>query len=343
MYKLARRLNGGIWYNPAFYERHLITNGKDKRVRVYEVDTFNEVRELQPNGITYIRIKDNNLFISNDTDTFLLNADSFSDKSVKMPKVRVLPAYINDKCIFSNYQTESGLKIARYNYRNFKLEGLFDYQIGRDVLGVGDRLVFSEKNIFARKIFCINRHTGQKYWELDVSELGQTVSNGKETKGKIVGALMAKDAALLVAISNSKLIKVDANTGNLLWERDSTNHLLQLYGERIVNVDMNRYREISPDTGETLVEYGMKSEYEQHGFTVTGPLGAFTVTDAHVFIVRAMGYKMGCINRNTGKIDWSVEVGEGKVTLPHAPIVHGNKLYVLDDEGTLHAYDRVVT
>ena len=257
-----------------------------------------------------------------------------------MPGVRVLPAFINNQFIFSNYQTDSGLKIVRYNYKNLSLEELFDYQIGRDALGIDNKLVFTEKNFFARKIFCIDQVTGQKYWELDVSEIGQFISDGKATKGKIVGSLLVKKEALLVAISNSKLIKIDTDTGNLLWERDSTNHLLQLYEDKIINVDAGYYREISPDTGKTLVEYEMKPEYEEHGFRFMGTNRNFTITDTHIFIVDAMSFNMGCINRSTGKIDWSVEVGEGKVTLPHAPIVYGGKLYVLDDEGTLHVYDR---
>lgn len=340
MYRLVQKLDDGIWYNPVFFDRFLITNKKDKTVRVYETDALNEVKILFPNDITYITHHENNLFISSETDTFLFDVKDLSKKGVKMAGVHVLPAFINDQFIFSNYQTDSGLKIVRYNYKNLSLEEFFDYQIGRDTLGVDNKLVFTEKNFISRKIFCIDQGTGKKCWELDVSEIGQTVSNGKEAKGKIVGSLMAKNEGLLVAISNSKLIKIDTNSGNLTWERDSTNHLLQLYGDRIINVDAGYYREISPDTGKTLVEYEMNSEYVKHGFTATGPLGAFTVMDTHVFIVHAMGCKMGCINRCTGKIDWSVEVGEGIVTLPHAPIVYKDKLYVLDDEGTLHVYVR---
>lgn len=339
MYRLVQKLDVGIWYNPVFYDSFLIANKKDKTVHVYEADTLNEVKGLFPSNITYITHHENDLFISSETDTFLFDAKNISNEGVKMPGVRVLPAFINEQFIFSNYQTDSGLKIARYNYKNLSLEELFDYQIGRDALAIANKLVFTEKNFFARKIFCIDQSTGHKCWGLDVSEIGQTVSDGKETKGKIVGSLMAENEQLLVAISNRKLLNIDTNTGNLLWERVSTNHLLQLYEGRVINVDMGYYREISPDTGETLVEYEMKSEYEKHGFTVTGPLGAFTVTDTHVFMVHAMGCKVGCINRSTGKIDWSVKVGEGKVTLPHAPIVYRDKLYVLDDEGTLHVYD----
>lgn len=341
MYILVQKLDAGIWYNPVFYDRFLIANKKDKTVQVYETDTLNEIKVLFPTDISYITHHENNLFISSETDTFLFDAKNLSNEGVKMPGVSVLPAFINNQFIFSNYQTDSGLKIVRYNYKNLSLEELFDYQIGRDALGIANKLVFSEKNFFARKIFCIDQDTGHKCWGLNVSEIGQTVSDGKETKGKIVGSLMAENEQLLVAISNRKLLNIDTNTGNISWEKGSTNHLIQLHGDKIINVDAGYYREISLDTGETLVEYEMKSEYEKHGFTVTGPLGAFTVTDTHVFIVHAMGCKMGCINRSTGKIDWSVEVGEGKVTLPHAPIFFRHKLYVLDDEGTLHVYEKV--
>lgn len=340
MYRLVQKLNAGFWYNPVLCNRYLIANKKDKTVRVYEADGLNELKELLPNDITYITHYENNLFISNETDTFLFDLKNLSNEGIIMSGIRVLPAFINNQFIFSNFQTDAGLKISRYNYKNLSSEELFDYQIGRDVLGIDNKLVFTEKSFFARKIFCIDQSTGQKYWELDVSIIGQNVSDGKEVKGKIVGSLMAKNEVLFVAITNSKLIKIDTNTGNISWERGSTNHLLQLSGDKIINVDMGHYREISPETGETLIEYEMKHEYQEHGFTFSGPLGAFTVIDTHVFIVHAMGSKMGCINRSTGKIDWSVEVGEGKVTLPHAPIIYQDRLYVLDDEGTLHVFER---
>lgn len=340
MYRLAQKLDAGIWYNPVFYNHFLIANKKNKAVQVYNLDVLSPRIELETKDISYMRHLENVLFCDNQKDCFVYDMDDFNRKPNLIVGLTALPAYVDDQYIYSNCKTNSGMKICKYDYRNLEKVAFFNYQLSSDVKCIDSKMVFSEKAFFSRKIFCIDKNTGQENWMLDVSDIGQTVSNGKETKGKIVGSLMVKNEELLVAISNSKLVKIDTNTGNLLWERGSPNHLLQLYGDRIINVDAGYYREISPDTGGTIVEYEMRSEYERHGFRFMGTNRNFTITESHVFIVDAMGYKMGCINRSTGKIDWSVEVGEGKVTLPHAPIIYGDKLYVLDDEGTLHTYDR---
>ena len=340
MYRLNQKLAASIWYNPLFYKDIIIANTKNREVHIYNLVDLNPRQKLSVKEISYIRLFENGLFCDNQKDCFIYDMDDFSRKPNLIVGLTALPAYVDDQYIYSNCKINSGIKICKYDYRNLEEVAFFDYQLSSDVKCIDNKLIFSERSFFLRKIFCIDQTTGQKYWELDVSEMGQFISDGKETKGKIVGSLMAKNEALWVAISNSKLVKIDANTGNILWERGSTNYRLQLYGDRIINVDARYYRELSANTGDTLVEYEMKQEYEKHGFIATGPLGAFTVTDTHVFIVHTMGFKMGCINRSTGEIDWSVDVGEGKVTLPHAPIVYRDKLYVLDDEGTLHIYER---
>lgn len=340
MYRLVKKLGVGIWYNPIFYDGFLIANKKDKTIQIYETDKLKEVKGLFPIDITYITHHENNLFISTEIDTFLFDTKYISNEGMKMSGVRVLPSFVSDQFIFSNYQTDLGLKIVRYNYKDFRLEQLFNYQIGRDALGIDGRLIFSEKNFFARKVFCIDQDTGQEQWTLDVNEFDKAFINEKEIKSKIEGSLFAYDNSIIVPVSGNKLLRINCVTGQVIWKSENINPLLKLDANILINVSNSYYREISPDTGETLVEYEMKSEYEKHDFTVTGPLGVFTVTDTYIFIVHAMGYKMGCINRSTGKIDWSTAVGDGKVTLPHAPIFYKDKLYVLDDEGTLHVYDR---
>ena len=190
----------------------------------------------------------------------------------------------------------------------------------------------SAKDIYGVKIgkgqevYSINSHTGSVNWNYNF---------GTDLSGKILSY-----NELVLIFGHSILFGVNSKDGSIVWKNESINSLINLYKNKLVNVTASDYREVSPGTGETLLEYEMESEYEKHGFMVTGPLGAFTVTDSHIFIVHAMGCRVGCINRSTGKIDWSVAVGEGKVTLPHAPIIYEDKLYILDDEGTLHVYQK---
>ncbi|MFA0960948.1 PQQ-binding-like beta-propeller repeat protein [Roseivirga sp. BDSF3-8] len=231
---------------------------------------------------------------------------------------------VNNNLLGISVDGSSNKKLARLDLETNELSSLFEEPFrlwgsnGHDVYGV--------KIGRGQELYSINPLTGSINWQNDF---------GADLFGKVISY-----EEMILVVGKSNFFGINAKNGTNLWERSSTNHLLQLYKDKIINVDASYYREISPDTGETLVEYEMKPEYEKHGFRFMGTNRNFTITDTHIFIVDAMGFKMGCINCSTGKIDWSVEVGEGKVTLPHAPIVYRNKLYVLDNEGTLHVYDR---
>lgn len=339
MYKLINKLRGDIWYNPIFYGRSIVCNGKDKIVRVYDLDTLILKKELKAENISFITGFENILFTDDQKDCFIYNLNDFDQAPKMLKNITALPAYINEQYIYSNSKTESGVKICKYDYRNFDKVAFFDYQLSSNVKCVDTKMIFSEKKIFPRKIYCIDKDSGKEYWVFDVSELGEYISDGKEAKGKIESGLMIKEESLLVATSGFKLLKIDVSTGNLQWQREPINNRLQLYDDKLINVTVVDYREISTEGGENLVEYEMKSEYGKHGFNITGPLHSFTITDTHIFIVDAGSCRVGCINRSTGKIDWSVVVGEGKFALTHRPTIYRDRLYVLDDEGTLHIYE----
>lgn len=340
MYKLINKLRADIWYNPIFYGRFIVCNGKDKSVRVYDLDTLILKKELSAENISFMTRFKNVLFTDNQKDCFVYDLDDLDHTPKIIDNITALPAFIDEQYIYSNSSIESEVKICKYDYLNFEKVAFFDYQLSSDVNCINNKMVFSERKVFSRRLFCIDKDTGKEYWVFDIGELGRYISDGKETKGKIESRLMIKEEFVLVAISGLKLIKIDVNTGTLQWIRKSTNNRLQLYGDRLINITVVNYSEISVENGETLAEYEMKSEYEKHGFIITGPLHTFTITDTHIFIVDAGSCRMGCINRSTGKIDWSVVVGEGKFALTNAPIIYRDNLYVLDDEGTLHVYEK---
>ena len=221
-----------------------------------------------------------------------------------------------------------------------EIKNLSDRQIGREVYCINGKLIFSEKRFFAKKIYCIDQNTGQEEWVLDVSNIGEKSGSSQNERQTISAFMGCSKEGLFVSTSNRILASLDLESGDCLWVRKSTNDRIKIYGDRLVNVDATHYCEISCRSGETKIEYQMSAEYARHGFRFMGTNSNFTVTKKYVFIVDAMGFMLGCINRDTGSIDWSTEVGNGKVTLPHAPTLYGNHLYVLDDEGTLYVYKR---
>lgn len=254
----------------------------------------------------------------------LIRIDLQTSKLHSIEGMKFAPEILVNNNLFGIFVDEYSNKIfARLDCDNYELRNIFEEPFrlwgsnGYDVYGV--------KIGKGQEIYSINTLNDTINWVCDF---------GTELSGRVLS-----HGEVVLILGRSKLFGIHARSGKVLWHRES-NDRLKLFADKLINVDASYYREICPDTGNTLAEYEIESEYFQHGFQFMGINKNFTVTDTHIFIVDAMCYKMGCINRGTGKIDWSVEVGEAKVTLPNAPIIYGEKLYVLDDEGTLHVYNR---
>lgn len=295
-------------------------------VRIYDANTSTTENEISLGCKTF------NIFFFPDEYILayfplqrLVKIDLQAGKSSTTEGVKFAPEILINNCLLGISVDKSSNKIlARLDLETNELIKIFDEPFrlwgsnGHDVYGV--------KISKGQEIYSINSLNGTINWYHDF---------GTDLSGKVLSY-----GEMIVVVGHSVLFGVNANKGNIIWKNESTNSLIKIYNDKLINVNAIDYHEISPDTGETLVEHEMKAEYEKHGFRFMGTNRNFTITDTHIFIVDAMSFTMGCINRSTGKIDWSVDVGEGRVTLPHAPIVYGDKLYVLDDEGTLHVYNR---
>ena len=144
---------------------------------------------------------------------------------------------------------------------------------------------------------------------------------------------------LFVSLSGQSLLKIDCSDGSLVWQKN-INDRIKFYDSDLINLDASAYREISPNDGTVLHEVTLTEEYKRHGFRSIGANSNFTIDQTHIYIVDPMGWKAGALNRKTGQLDWSANIGLSNVTLPHPPIVTKSELFVLDDIGTLHIFDR---
>lgn len=295
-------------------------------IRVYDADTFATKNEINLECKTFnIFFYPSEYILAYFPLQKLIRIDLQRGERQEIEGVKLAPEILIDNSLLGISVDESSDKIlARLDLVTNELSTLIGEPFrlwgsnGYDVYGV--------KIGKGQEIYSIDAFSGSINWHHNF---------GTDLSGKVLSY-----GEMVVVIGHTAMFGVNAPNGKIVWKNESTNSLIKLYKDKLVNVTNSYYREVSPETGEILTECEMKPEYEKHGFKFMGTNRNFTVTDTQVFIIDAMGCKMGCINRNTGKIDWSVAVGEGKVTLPHAPIVYRGKLYVLDDEGTLHVYDR---
>jgi hypothetical protein len=295
-------------------------------IRVYDAATFTSENEIN------LECKTFNIFFYPGEDVLayfplqrLIRVDLQSRKTHAIEELKFAPEILVDNSLLGISVDESSNKfLARMDLATNKLSTLIQEPFR--LWGSHRQDVYGVKIGKGQDVYSINSKSGSINWHHDF---------GTNLSGRVLSY-----NEMVVVIGHSILFGLNASDGEIVWKNALANSLTNFYKNKLINVTASYYREISLETGKILTEFEMKSEYEQHGFRFMGTNRNFTVTETHVFIVDAMSYKMGCINRSTGEIDWSVEVGEGKVTLPNAPIVYWNKLYVLDHEGTLHVYEK---
>ena len=61
-------------------------------------------------------------------------------------------------------------------------------------------------------------------------------------------------------------------------------------------------------------------------------LPSFVYADPHLFWVKENGIGV-CVEGGTGKVIWQERMGEGKITFSASPVLAGNRIYWLSDEG----------
>jgi len=148
MYTLKSILRANIWYNPIFYGQSIICNGKDKALKIYNLDSLTLKRTLVTNFGKF-------LFADNGNDCLVYNINNLDEGPIQLTGITALPAYIDEQFIYSNCKAELSVTICKYDYHKREKVASFNYQISNDANCVGDRLIFSERAFFSRKIYCI--------------------------------------------------------------------------------------------------------------------------------------------------------------------------------------------
>jgi len=176
------------------------------------------------------------------------------------------------------------------------------------------------------KVLAVNASTGKVKWRQQVA----TGQGGNPVADMVdVGGLMAYAAGdLYVATYQGKLAALDDGSGQSIWSR-----------------------KVSSYTGVTLDPahlYVSDAEGRVHAFDlvtgvpvwVYGKLGyrglSAAVPDGAIVAVGDRGGYLHFLDRNKGTYLGRVKVGDGPIRM--APVVVGNRLVVLDLDGTLAAY-----
>ncbi len=230
---------------------------------------------------------------------------------------------------------------------------LFKNKSGVFVLNCTDtKSVFQSFN----KLSLYDLLTAKCYWELNLDGRKHINALKEEKDVTIIKVIGIEDNQLIVFMSNSELISIDIETGNILWETNDfiKNNLPYYSNYRMVSsifyygvlengkfyqLQGNNYFSIDLQTQQVDILWEDKSETNYLTVQYT------SYTEDYIYFTgsrnnRLSPYLLGAFNRKTLQVDW-VHEPEGIVNpLTNAPQYVNGKLYILDSGGILHIYEK---
>ncbi|MFN7115370.1 MAG: hypothetical protein ACK4TA_01140 [Saprospiraceae bacterium] len=225
---------------------------------------------------------------------------------------------------------------------------------------------FNFDSASAYELVCYSINTGEYVWSYNVADLGRYRRNSQspEEEGKIEKIIGIYNDLLVVTITNFTVLAIDIHTGVLKGKwRDLPEG--QSYGKskrttlvypfqsfidqtqgKLIGLIGSYYWEIDL-YGDSIYLYDATEEFDKHQVG-TQTSGQITPQGEHIFF--ASEYilpsaqrvqKVAAFNRSTKLIDWSYTFEDlAPTVMPKAPVVEGDRLYILDTGGTLHVFER---
>jgi hypothetical protein len=338
------------------------------------------------NFIASFEVKDRFLFylskgcIYKDDSEIIKLGDNFFGTFYCTDKDIIVQYYAEPKFIFFDFDGNLLFtKIGYFNYGNlgsdlFYLDILIDKI--RPIHAENSFLNTNEMGWLSNgDYYLINKRTeiqnfsiskNKLLWNFSTSTFGSFKDWGNAIKNyEILQFLGIWRNELLVACSNSLLLSIDIDSGELLYKwhelpgyalafNDLKNkmppgqHLALDVGQgKIFGVHMETYFEIDLGTREVHVE-SLKQELKVHDIAVFIPCLKNPFTNINLYLTANMiipdhnnnwqDDAIVILNRNTRKIEWKY-VFEKNSLAKNVPKLAGNKLYQLDINGTLHIFE----
>lgn len=176
------------------------------------------------------------------------------------------------------------------------------------------------------RLVTLDNRSGQPLWDLRVA-----VPRGRTEVDRLVDLdgqpLLTQDGRLYVTSYNGRLLALEATTGEILWERESSSYLSPiLVGDYLFTVTEDSHvLALDALSGRVLWESAALE-----GRSLTAPV----FVDGHIALGDYEGY-VHLLDARTGEIVGRREVGD-TISLPL--LAGEQRIYVMDNDGELDAY-----
>lgn len=207
-----------------------------------------------------------------------------------------------------------------------------------EVVGDFVLLTDSEKNSI---LTCRSLKTGGVLWQAEVAELGRYENfEGKVVDGSIQEIYTNGDLVVAKVISYG-LAAYRMATGEFVWGHKGGNagYYLVALNNNIFHIFSDFYYEVDAQTGKVLRQEEFAPLLKQVGFRsywLTQP----AVNEKYIAIASHYNSAILLINRAGFTVAQRIDLEgcQNGIPLPNTPRFHGNRLFQLDGDGTLHVF-----
>jgi outer membrane protein assembly factor BamB len=145
---------------------------------------------------------------------------------------------------------------------------------------------------------------------------------------------------LIKSLTNNTLLSFNISSGKLNWSNIVNGIFFIRTNEKLLGLNTESFNIIQINSGKIEKKLSVVEEYKKNQIEMasTNTLNRY---GNYLFFTDNWKSKIGALNTENGIIEWvyKLDVKPG-VTLPHAPIFDGDRMYVYDSKKTLHVFEK---
>ncbi|MBU2869786.1 outer membrane protein assembly factor BamB [Colwellia sp. E2M01] len=234
----------------------------------------------------------------------------------------------------------------------FEVEELWDNSVGEGVEDYFSRIkpIIAYDKVYSASrmgyVTAFEKDSGDRVWRADLSDLNNERNFWEaRTSALVAGGPTAGLNKIFVGTENGDVYALDSETGELVWHSKIKGEVITPpaidSGVLVVNSASGLLKAFDATTGEELWEI----EQDVPALTLRG-ISAPTIASGGVLVGSAKG-DINVYILATGQSGWATEVGEPTgstelqrvVDVDSAPVVFGDKVYVISARGNLVAIE----
>ena len=254
----------------------------------------------------------------------------------------------------SNDDEDPSTKVAELSdlENAFDVEVLWDRSVGDGVDDYFSRLkpIVAYNKVYSASrmgdVIAFDKDSGKKVWQADLSDINNERSFwDSRISAKVAGGPTAGLNKIFLGTESGKVYALDAETGELVWQVKIKGEVITQpaidSGILVVNSASGLIKAFDASTGEEL----WKVEQDVPALTLRG-ISTPVIASGGVLIGSGKG-ELSVYILEKGQAGWTTEVGEATgstelervIDVDSAPVVFGDKIYVISARGNLVAID----